>query len=104
MLLTLAFLMNLATGRTSALSETSRTKFLAILCRKVRPKFGRTELPIVHYSNVIIYIYYYIRQELFGIFSLERLPSMANNLLVYFDLFSTHFFHVSLLLDCYPMT
>ena len=28
--------------RTSALSETSRTEFLAILCQKIRPKFSRT--------------------------------------------------------------
>ena len=32
----------LVIDRTSALSETSRTEFSAILCQKVRPKFGRT--------------------------------------------------------------
>ena len=43
----------LVIDRTSALSETSRTEFSAILYRKVRPKFGRTELSINHYSNDI---------------------------------------------------
>ena len=35
---------NVVIDRTSASSETSRTEFSAILCQKVRPKFGRTEL------------------------------------------------------------
>ena len=39
--------------RTSALSETSRTEFSAILCQKVRPKFGQSKLLVTHYSCCI---------------------------------------------------
>ena len=46
--------------RTTALSETSQTEFSAILCRKVRPNFGRTEPAINHYSNDIIYTYMHL--------------------------------------------
>ena len=34
----------LVVDQACALSETSRTEFWAILCQKVRPNFGRTEL------------------------------------------------------------
>ena len=43
--------LQLVIDQTRASSETSRTEFSAVFCRKVRPKFGRTELPNNPYSR-----------------------------------------------------